>query len=137
MDKVSMSYVFSFLRYQTKCVSSSYLDSWWRHKLLDLSSINLKSNGWQGEKEGKMEIQKFKYLENEKSFLDEIKSIFHSFWRAIIWWEIKILYKIADTSFNRNVKYIMQCNTIGPCSSFTSSCSHKNRCLIQVLVWIS
>ena len=27
----------------------------------------------------KMEIQKFEYLENEKSFLDEIKNIFHSF----------------------------------------------------------
>ena len=25
------------------------------------------------------EIQKFEYLENEKSFLDEIKRIFHSF----------------------------------------------------------
>ena len=25
------------------------------------------------------------YLENEKSFLDEIKNIFHSFQRAIIW----------------------------------------------------
>ena len=25
-----------------------------------------------------MEIQKFEYLENEKSFLDEIKNIFHS-----------------------------------------------------------
>ena len=24
-------------------------------------------------------LQKFEYLENEKSFLDEIKSIFHSF----------------------------------------------------------
>ena len=32
-----------------------------------------------GKKEGKMEIQKFEYLENEKSYLDEIKSIFHSF----------------------------------------------------------
>ena len=32
-----------------------------------------------GEKEGKTEIQKFEYLENEKSFLDEIKRIFHSF----------------------------------------------------------
>ena len=41
------------------------------------------------EKEGKTEIQKFEYLENEESFLDEI-SIFLSFWRAIIWWEIKI-----------------------------------------------
>ena len=31
------------------------------------------------EKEGRTEIQKYEYLENEKSFLDEIKSIFHSF----------------------------------------------------------
>ena len=36
------------------------------------------------EKEGKTEIQKFEYLENKKSFLDEIKSIFLGFWRAII-----------------------------------------------------
>ena len=28
------------------------------------------SNEWQGEKEGKTEIQEFEYLENEKSFLD-------------------------------------------------------------------
>ena len=32
-----------------------------------------------GKKEGKTEIQKLEYLENEKSFLDEIKNIFHSF----------------------------------------------------------
>ena len=31
------------------------------------------------EKDRKMEIQKFEYLKNEKSFLDEIKDIFHSF----------------------------------------------------------
>ena len=31
------------------------------------------------EKEGKTEIQKFEYFKNEKSFLDEIKNIFHSF----------------------------------------------------------
>ena len=37
----------------------------------------------------KMEIQKFEYLENEKSFLDETKNIFHSFWRPIVWWKIK------------------------------------------------
>ena len=28
-------------------------------------------------KEGKIEIQKIKYLQNENSFLDEIKNIFH------------------------------------------------------------
>ena len=37
-----------------------------------------------------MEIQKFDYLENEKSFLDEIKNIFHSFCRAIIWLKSKV-----------------------------------------------
>ena len=31
------------------------------------------------EQEGKTEIQKLEYLENEKSFQDEIKSILHSF----------------------------------------------------------
>ena len=29
--------------------------------------------------EGKLEIQKLGYLENENSFLDEIKSIFHNY----------------------------------------------------------
>ena len=32
-----------------------------------------------GKKEGNKKIQKFEYLENEKTFLDEIKNIFHSF----------------------------------------------------------
>ena len=31
------------------------------------------------EKKRGRKIQKYEYLENEKSFLDEIKSIFHSF----------------------------------------------------------
>ena len=38
-------------------------------------------------------LQKCEYLENWKSFLDEIKNIFHSFWRAIIWWRNKNLIK--------------------------------------------
>ena len=37
------------------------------------------------EKEGKTKIQKLEYLENEKSFLDEVKNIFHSFERATNW----------------------------------------------------
>ena len=37
------------------------------------------------EKKRGRKIQKCEYLENEKSFLDEIKSIFHSFLKAIIW----------------------------------------------------
>ena len=46
--------------------------------------------------------QKFEYLENEMSFLDEIKNIFHSFKRAIIWRKNKNLIKIAGTSFKMN-----------------------------------
>ena len=42
-----------------------------------------------GKKEGETKIQKFEYLKSEKRFLDEIKSIFRSFRRAIIWQKIK------------------------------------------------
>ena len=38
-------------------------------------------------------LQKFEYLENEMSNSDEIKNIFHSFWRAIIWWKNEKLLK--------------------------------------------
>ena len=40
---------------------------------------------FESEKCGKewKKLQKREYLENEKSFLDEIKYIFHSFWRPI------------------------------------------------------
>ena len=62
----------------------SSLDNWWHHKFKDLSLINLLSNGWQGEKGWRTEIQKSEYLENEKNFLDETKNNFHSFERAII-----------------------------------------------------
>ena len=78
MDKVSVPYLFCFSRYQRKFVFSSYLDDWWRYKLLDLSLMTLKSNEQQGEKERRMEIEKFEYLEKGKNFLDEI-NIFQSF----------------------------------------------------------
>ena len=51
--------------------------------LLNLESVERKRKNY----------KKFEYLENEKSFLDEIKNIFHSFWRAIIWWKNKKIYK--------------------------------------------
>ena len=46
-------------------------------------------------------MHKFEYLEIEKSFLDEIKSIFYNFWMDIIWWKNKNLIKIVDTSFKK------------------------------------
>ena len=36
--------------------------------------------------EGKSEIQKFEYLENEKNFLDGVKSIFYNYLSTTICW---------------------------------------------------
>ena len=43
---------------------------------------------WKGKK-----FQKFEYLENKKSFLDETKNTFHIFWRVIVWWKNENLLK--------------------------------------------
>ena len=53
-------------------------------------------------KERKTKIQKFEYLENEKSFLDEIRNIFHSFLTAIIWWKIKFGKKQQTQALSKN-----------------------------------
>ena len=39
------------------------------------------------ENTGEDGIQKFEYIDNEKSFLDEIKSIFRNYLRAVSWWK--------------------------------------------------
>ena len=59
----------------------------WHHKFS--TSICSFESGMCGKEEKK--LRKVEYLENEKSFLDEI--IFHSFWRPIIWWKNKNLIK--------------------------------------------
>ena len=57
-------------------------------------------------KEGKTEIHKLEYLHNEKSSLDEIKSIFCNYLRAAIW---RKKWKIVDTNFKDYVRYISAC----------------------------
>ena len=61
------------------------------HDINYSTSICPFESGKSGKEEEK--IQKFEYLENKKSFLDEIKNIFHGFWRATIWWKNKKLMK--------------------------------------------
>ena len=79
MDKVSMSHPISFSRYQTKCVIRSLFRQVMTSQTLRFF-FNYPLKQWlTGKKVGKMNIQKLEYLENEKSFLDEIKNIFHSF----------------------------------------------------------
>ena len=48
------------------------------HDIINYSTYTCPFESENGGKEGK-KLQKFEYLENEKSFLDEIKSIFRSF----------------------------------------------------------
>ena len=67
-----MSYLFSFSSIKQNVLLSSYLDDWCRHK--------------QTENEEKTEMQKSEYLENEKSFIDELKSMFRNYVSAIISW---------------------------------------------------
>ena len=81
----------------------------WHHKLLH---FHLHFWFWKCGKEGKI-LQKLEYLENEKSFLDEIKNILHSFWRPIVWWKNKNLIKIVDTSF----KFLMKTSFPNPVKS--------------------
>ena len=79
MDKASMSHFTSFSRYQTKCVIKSLFRQVMTSQTLRFF-LNQPLKQWlTGKKEGKTKIQKFKYLKNEKGFLDEIKNIFHSF----------------------------------------------------------
>ena len=49
---------------------------------------------------GKGEIQKLDYLENEKRFIDEIKSIFYNFFRTIFWWKITHMWRRWGTHQN-------------------------------------
>ena len=56
--------------------------------------------------EGESEIQKCKYLENERNFLDEVKSIFfHNYLSAIIFW-IKEKYRTQVLSYHCNQKHV-------------------------------
>ena len=66
------------------------------HKLFYIHLPFWISEVWKGREKN---YKKIEHLENKKSFLDEIKNIFHSFWSRIVWWKNKNLIKIADISF--------------------------------------
>ena len=74
-----MSYPFSFSRYQTKFVIKFLLRQLMTSKTLRFVLDQRLKQWLTGKKEGKMEIQKYEYLENKINFLHEIKNIFHSF----------------------------------------------------------
>ena len=85
-----------FLSYSKNHINKFMQADLWHYKLFHFHLPLWIWKVWKGREKW----QKCEYLENEKSFLDEIKNIFHSFWRPIIWWKNKKMIKKADTSFN-------------------------------------
>ena len=66
--------------------------------------------------------QKFKYLENEKSFYNEIKSIFHQFWRAVIETNKKFFFGMRQFDFKTTAMI--------PFQSTQDFCMHNQTYLI-------
>ena len=86
MDKVQCHAFFLSQDAKQNVLLSSYLDSWWRTNF----KIYLGSAS-----KAMVDREKNEYLANGKSFLNKIKNIFDSFWRAIVWCKIKNLIKIS------------------------------------------
>ena len=77
------------------------------HNIINYStSICSFESGKCGKEEEK--LQKFEYLENEKSFLDEIKTFFTVFEGLSLGEKTKNWQKIADTSFNQKVVMVVK-----------------------------
>ena len=92
MDQVWWCTIKWFLNYSKNCIAYLCKPN---HDIINYStSICPFESGRFGKEEKKS--QKIEYLENEKSFLDEIKNIFYSSRRTIIWWKIK---KLVSTLF--------------------------------------
>ena len=98
MDKVQMSHLISFSRYQTECdikfLFRQLMSSWTLRFLLRSTSKAMADS----EKKREDKNTKIWMSREWKELFRSIKSIFHSFWRPIILWKIKIWQKIADTS---------------------------------------
>ena len=76
-----MSYLFSSPRYQTKCIIKFLFSQLMMPQTIKFMLDQHLKQWLTRRKRGKAEIQKFEYIENEKSFLDEIKTFFKVFER--------------------------------------------------------
>ena len=82
-DQVLWCNVKQFLSYSKNYICKFMQVNSWHHKLFHFHLSFWIWKVWKGREK----LQKIEYLENEKSFFDEIKNIFHSFWKATIWWK--------------------------------------------------
>ena len=102
MDKVSVSHLFSFSRYQTKCVTEflfRQLMTSWTLRFI----FNHPPKQWPTGRKREKDRNIKNWISREwKELFRWNKMIFHSFWRAIILWKNKNVMKIVDTSFKRS-----------------------------------
>ena len=82
-------YKSGFLSYYKNDICKYMQENSWHHKLFHCHFSFWIWKVWKGTEK----IQKSEYLEDARSFLDEIKNICHSCWRAIIRWKNKNLIK--------------------------------------------
>ena len=94
-DQVWWCNIKQFLSYSKNYICKFMQANLWHRKLFH---FHLPFRIWKVWK-AREKITKFQYLENEKSFLDEIRNIFHSFWRSILWWKNKNLIKSSGHKF--------------------------------------
>ena len=90
VGKVSTPYLFPFPRYQAKCVIKFLCRQLMASQTLRFISDQPPKQwltGWERGEDGNTKIW---ISRQPKSFLDEIKNIFHSLWRAIIWLKTQI-----------------------------------------------
>ena len=78
-----------FLSYSKNYICKFMQANLWHHKFFH---FHLPFWIWKVWKR-REKLQKLEHLEKEKRLLYEIKNIFHSFWRPIIWWKNKKLMK--------------------------------------------
>ena len=90
--------LFPSLNTKQDVLLSSYLDSWDVTNFKIYLRTTSKAMAGREKKGGRRKYKNLNILRTKRA------SLFHSFWRAIIWWKIKIRWKIADTSFkNENI----------------------------------
>ena len=89
-----------FLSYSKNYTCKFMQVSSWHHKLFHFHSLF-----WICKVKKEEKLEKLEYLENQKSFLHEIKNIFHSFWSAIIWLKNKNLIKNSEHKVTNTIRF--------------------------------
>ena len=105
-----------FLSYSKNYICTFMQANSWHHRLFHFHLSFWILKVWK-----EREITKNEYLKNQKSSFDEIKNIFHNFWRTIIWWKNKNLIK--------NSRYKLWFDPINTATSFIKN---KNQSLKKV-----